>query len=215
VIGRSRAKKKWSNRASASSPNPSNFIAQPVIQLSTHPTIIRNGTATSMKVAPRHIDFRPFVLFGATPRVLAGGLTRVALREGSADRQFVARRRQQRYLGARKLVLRRIADHLFWTARNLERAEWRARLVDVNYHLLIETPPRDSQPWTPLLAIFGETDNFKSRYPDADEASMLISSCSTRKTQLDSQLHPQRAHQFALAAPSHLRPSYGLDLNTL
>jgi uncharacterized circularly permuted ATP-grasp superfamily protein len=34
-------------------------------------------------VAPRHIDFRPFVLLGARPRVLPGGLTRVALREGS------------------------------------------------------------------------------------------------------------------------------------
>ncbi|MGA3229197.1 MAG: alpha-E domain-containing protein, partial [Candidatus Binatus sp.] len=36
-------------------------------------------------------------------------------------------------------MLRRIASHLFWTARNLERAEWRARLLDVNYHLLIES----------------------------------------------------------------------------
>ena len=36
-----------------------------------------------MQLAPRHIDFRPFVLLGAKPRVLAGGLTRVALREGS------------------------------------------------------------------------------------------------------------------------------------
>ena len=38
-------------------------------------------------------------------------------------------------------MLRRIASHLFWTACNLERAEWRARLLDVNYHLLIESPP--------------------------------------------------------------------------
>ena len=52
-------------------------------------------------------------------------------------------------------MLRRIADNLFWAARNLERAEWRARLVDVNYHLLIETPPRDSAPWEPLLASEG------------------------------------------------------------
>ncbi len=33
--------------------------------------------------SPRHVDLRPFVLLGAKPRVLAGGLTRVALREGS------------------------------------------------------------------------------------------------------------------------------------
>jgi uncharacterized circularly permuted ATP-grasp superfamily protein len=61
--------------------DPTAFIAQPVIQLSVHPTIVPTETGT--KLAPRHIDFRPFVLFGAKPRVLAGGLTRVALREGS------------------------------------------------------------------------------------------------------------------------------------
>jgi len=70
-------------------------------------------------------------------------------------------------------VLRRIADHLFWTARNLERAEWRARLAEVNYQLLIETPPRDLQPWEPLLAIFGERAEFSRRYASADETSVL------------------------------------------
>jgi uncharacterized alpha-E superfamily protein len=70
-------------------------------------------------------------------------------------------------------MLRRIASHLFWIARNLERAEWRARLVDVNYHLLIETPPRDTQPWAPLLSIFGEREAFSKRYTKADESSVL------------------------------------------
>jgi uncharacterized circularly permuted ATP-grasp superfamily protein len=63
--------------------DPSAFIAQPVIQLSMHPTIVANGSQSGTKIVPRHIDFRPFVLLGAKPRVLAGGLTRVALREGS------------------------------------------------------------------------------------------------------------------------------------
>jgi len=70
-------------------------------------------------------------------------------------------------------MLRRIADNLFWAGRNLERAEWRARLVDVNYHLLIETPPRDSAPWEPLLAIFGEIEQFAEHHSIADEASVL------------------------------------------
>ncbi|HVN27186.1 MAG TPA: alpha-E domain-containing protein [Candidatus Binataceae bacterium] len=70
-------------------------------------------------------------------------------------------------------MLRRIADNLFWVGRNLERAEWRARLVDVNYHLLIETPPRDSAPWEPLLAIFGEIEQFAKHHSIADEASVL------------------------------------------
>jgi uncharacterized circularly permuted ATP-grasp superfamily protein len=63
--------------------DPSAFIAQPVIALSVHPTIIHNASESGMQLMPRHIDFRLFVLLGARPRVLAGGLTRVALREGS------------------------------------------------------------------------------------------------------------------------------------
>lgn len=58
--------------------NPRGFIAQDVIQLSTHPTFTGDG------LAPRHIDLRPFVLSGGNGiEVVPGGLTRVALREGS------------------------------------------------------------------------------------------------------------------------------------
>jgi uncharacterized circularly permuted ATP-grasp superfamily protein len=63
--------------------DPEAFIAQPVISLSMHPTVIDDGSGTPPYLAPRHIDLRPFVLLGARPRVLPGGLTRVALREGS------------------------------------------------------------------------------------------------------------------------------------
>jgi uncharacterized circularly permuted ATP-grasp superfamily protein len=61
--------------------DPGAFIAQPVINLSVHPTCVSPGAERA--VSPRHVDLRPFVLFGARPRVLPGGLTRVALREGS------------------------------------------------------------------------------------------------------------------------------------
>ena len=70
-------------------------------------------------------------------------------------------------------MLRRIADHLFWAFRNLERAEWRARLAQVNYQLLIETPPRNLPPWEPLLAIFNEREEFLALYAAPDEASVL------------------------------------------
>jgi uncharacterized alpha-E superfamily protein len=70
-------------------------------------------------------------------------------------------------------MLRRIANQLFWAARNLERAEERARLVDVNYRLLIETSPRDTPEWEPLLAIFGEQELFSSHYDNADQRSVL------------------------------------------
>ncbi|MFG3454705.1 circularly permuted type 2 ATP-grasp protein [Stutzerimonas stutzeri] len=57
--------------------NPSAYIAQPTLCLSTCPTFVENG------IAPRHIDLRPFVLSGRETRLVPGGLTRVALREGS------------------------------------------------------------------------------------------------------------------------------------
>ncbi|MGB3549492.1 MAG: circularly permuted type 2 ATP-grasp protein [Candidatus Binatus sp.] len=63
--------------------DPAGFIAQPVVSLSTHPTVVQEHPEAAPRLAPRHIDLRPFVLLGAKPRVLAGGLTRVALREGS------------------------------------------------------------------------------------------------------------------------------------
>ena len=57
--------------------NPSNYIAQPTLALSACPTFVESG------VAPRHIDLRPFVLSGKDVSMVPGGLTRVALREGS------------------------------------------------------------------------------------------------------------------------------------
>jgi uncharacterized circularly permuted ATP-grasp superfamily protein len=57
--------------------NPGNYIAQPLVELSCHPTWVDGG------FRPRRIDLRPFILYGDRIRVLPGGLTRVALREGS------------------------------------------------------------------------------------------------------------------------------------
>lgn len=57
--------------------SPRNYIAQPTLALSRVPVIV-NG-----KVAGRHVDLRPYVLYGKDIYVLPGGLTRVALREGS------------------------------------------------------------------------------------------------------------------------------------
>jgi uncharacterized circularly permuted ATP-grasp superfamily protein len=56
---------------------PEKFIAQPTLSLSTCPIFVEEG------VAPRHIDLRPFVLSGKEVVMVPGGLTRVALREGS------------------------------------------------------------------------------------------------------------------------------------
>lgn len=57
--------------------NPRNYMAQPTLSLSTVPTLCPTG------IQPRHVDLRPFVLQSRSQYVTAGGLTRVALREGS------------------------------------------------------------------------------------------------------------------------------------
>lgn len=56
---------------------PERYIAQPTLALSTCPTFVESG------VAPRHVDLRPYVLSGSDTVVVPGGLTRVALKEGS------------------------------------------------------------------------------------------------------------------------------------
>ncbi|MCG8440520.1 MAG: circularly permuted type 2 ATP-grasp protein [Caulobacterales bacterium] len=57
--------------------DPAGFIAQPTLALSTCPTLVEEG------LAPRHVDFRPFALVGKEVSLAPGGLTRVALAEGS------------------------------------------------------------------------------------------------------------------------------------
>jgi uncharacterized circularly permuted ATP-grasp superfamily protein len=57
--------------------NPRNYIAQPTLALSRVPTLIEDH------LEGRHVDLRPYILFGKDIHVMAGGLTRVALRKGS------------------------------------------------------------------------------------------------------------------------------------
>lgn len=56
---------------------PGDYIAQPTLSLSTVPSFVEAG------IAPRHVDLRPFVLVGKDVRLVPGGLTRVAMQEGS------------------------------------------------------------------------------------------------------------------------------------
>ncbi|MFQ5598142.1 MAG: circularly permuted type 2 ATP-grasp protein [Nitrospiria bacterium] len=62
--------------------NPRNYIAQPVMALSRHPTIVSDEKGNTV-LAGRHVDFRPYVLYGKEITVSLGGLTRVALNQGS------------------------------------------------------------------------------------------------------------------------------------
>jgi uncharacterized circularly permuted ATP-grasp superfamily protein len=57
--------------------NPRNYIAQPTLALSRHPTLLEG------QLYGCHIDLRPYILYGDKVTVVPGGLTRVALRKGS------------------------------------------------------------------------------------------------------------------------------------
>ncbi len=77
VIGPNSSKKKLDECIKNIKKNPRNYVAQPLISLSTSPTNIDG------KLEPRHVDLRPFILSGANNYVTQGGLTRVALKKGS------------------------------------------------------------------------------------------------------------------------------------
>ena len=78
VIGDRATPEQLATCASAIEADPRNWVAQPILALSTVPTVI-----TEDSVGQRHVDLRPFILSGASGYVTAGGLTRVALPEGS------------------------------------------------------------------------------------------------------------------------------------
>lgn len=77
VLGPQAARSQLTEVAELIRANPRNYIAQPMLTLSTVPTLVESS------LKPRHVDLRPFVLCGKDVYVLPGGLTRVALREGS------------------------------------------------------------------------------------------------------------------------------------
>jgi uncharacterized circularly permuted ATP-grasp superfamily protein len=77
LIGNRASRDELDERIAAIDADPRNWVAQPILRLSTAPTLC-DGT-----LKPRHLDLRPFILTGRTSYVTKGGLTRVALREGS------------------------------------------------------------------------------------------------------------------------------------
>jgi uncharacterized circularly permuted ATP-grasp superfamily protein len=77
LVGPAAAKAEREAFAAKLAANPGNYIAQPTLALSTCPVLTEKG------LAPRHVDLRPYVLFSDRIRIVPGGLTRVALKEGS------------------------------------------------------------------------------------------------------------------------------------
>jgi len=77
LIGPHSTKEERKKFAALIKKDPRNYIAQPMLNLSTAPTLIGN------KAEPRHLDLRPFILSGKDINVTTGGLTRVAMNKGS------------------------------------------------------------------------------------------------------------------------------------
>lgn len=77
LVGPAASKQEIEDFRAAVEAEPSRYIAQPTLSLSSCPTFVDQG------IAPRHIDLRPFVLSGKEVQMVPGGLTRVALKEGS------------------------------------------------------------------------------------------------------------------------------------
>jgi len=77
LVGPAASKKEREAFADKLKARPNNYIAQPTLSLSTVPILTEKG------LAPRHVDLRPFVLVSDRIQIVPGGLTRVALKEGS------------------------------------------------------------------------------------------------------------------------------------
>ncbi len=61
-------------------------------------------------------------------------------------------------------MLSRVAENLYWLSRYMERAENIARLIDVNYHLMLDMPHSDAEQWEPIIISLNEEDEYKKRY---------------------------------------------------
>jgi uncharacterized circularly permuted ATP-grasp superfamily protein len=84
VIGNRASRAELDEVIAAIEGDPRNWVAQPILSLSTVPTLVPDGdTGDGHTIEPRHVDLRPFVLTGESSYVTPGGLTRVALPKGS------------------------------------------------------------------------------------------------------------------------------------
>ena len=114
-----RARRRCAQRLIA---DPRGWIAQPVVQLSTVPTLVDDG------IAPRHVDLRPFAVNdGNDVWVLPGGLTRVALPEGELVVNIQPGRRVEGHLGASDSDPSQTARHNIQGARRRLRPPSRSR----------------------------------------------------------------------------------------
>src|SRR5262249_54187746 len=85
--------------------------------------------------------------------------------------EFLARRRQQGYLGV--VMLSRVADSLYWMSRYVERAENVARFIDVNTWLSLDLPAGSQEQWGPLISTTGDDALFAEHYSDSSKHNVI------------------------------------------
>ena len=166
--------------------NPRNYIAQPVVPLSRAPAFCDDS------MQGRHVDLRPFILYGEKVTIIPGGLTRVALRAGSLvvnssqgggskDTWVLETMSESRASitiePIRLNMLSRVADSLYWMSRYIERAENNARIAEVNLQLLLDlTNPTEADPkqqWDPIISSLEENELFASLYDKPDGKAVI------------------------------------------
>ena len=108
-----------------------------------HAVVVAGRRASLAKASRRrHVDLRPYVLYGDKVSIVPGGLTRVALRKGSlVVNSSQGGGSKDTWVLEDLMLLSRAADALYWLSRYLERAEHSARLVSVRLDLGLDRRP--------------------------------------------------------------------------
>ena len=160
--------------------DPRNYIAQPIVE-----ALDRADARATARVEPRHLDLRPFILPGRDPYVHHGGLTRVALREGSLvvnrsqgggskDTWIVDLDRPHRAMHCHRrrevrMLLSRVAESVYWAGRYLERAEVDGPPREGAHRAVTRPPASAGIGWSPLLAVTGSGRSSQAPAPDASK----------------------------------------------
>ena len=201
--------------------DPRNWIAQPIVELSTAPTLVRrSAVAPPHRPAAVHPLGRPALRHQrrAHPRGAARGLAGgqqlpgrrqqghldhrsrrgrrrrcpadpAAVRRRSPSRAPARRCRHERAPGRRRpprrgraraivplpgaMLLSRVAEHIYWAGRYLERAEGTARLVKTHTELFVDLPRSVGLGWAPLLAVTGSREAFDDGYDRVTEDDVV------------------------------------------
>ena len=153
--------------------DPRNYIAQPLVGLSRVPC----WDADRARMVGRHVDLRPYCLYdGDHVTIVPGGLTRVALREGSmvVNSSQGGGSKDTWVLQGEARCCRGSPTRCFWIARYMERAEDTARILDVNYYMMLEGAQQPYRlRWEPIVILTGAHEEFSARYAEAEPRSVF------------------------------------------